>query len=368
MALDLINEFDSEKLCEYEGRMYLVRDNGAILRLPIEGKRHSNLDGKWTFGTKNDQIGYMIFASSIRVHRVVCTAFHGLAPEPNMVVDHIDTNRCNNRPENLRWVTRLDNVLLNDITRKKVEYLCGSIDAFLNDPSILRSLALPPNLAWMKTVTKEDAARTKKRLDEWAKLPSAPSLDRESEYRVYSKTPVDIHSDTVFSKEEIEDAKTWNKDMGPYPFMPWRDQVSIIEEETKRHYFEQLALKDALTPGAKQLNWKTLTEFPQCPDNISSTPLQDYLSRLSKGEIFCRNQYPESPVYNAAVSEDGSHISVLTKMTGATDYALAEVSFEDGFFIHKSIRTFFTEKGANKYFTLSLGREWDGGPVLEDGC
>ncbi|WP_294143305.1 HNH endonuclease signature motif containing protein [uncultured Sanguibacteroides sp.] len=32
------------------------------------------------------------------------------------VVDHIDTNRQNNRIENLRWLTKLENVLLNPIS------------------------------------------------------------------------------------------------------------------------------------------------------------------------------------------------------------------------------------------------------------
>ena len=34
----------------------------------------------------------------------------------------------------------------------------------------------------------------------------------------------------------------------------------------------------------------------------------------------------------------------------------------------ESIRTFFTEEGAEKYYTLSLGKEWAGGDVLEDYC
>ena len=68
------------------------------------------------------------------------------------------------------------------------------------------------------------------------------------------------------------------------------------------------------------------------------------------------------------MSENQNHLAVLTEISGVTNYALSEVRFENGFFIHKSIRTFFTEDGANKYFTLSLGKEWDGGDVMEDYC
>ena len=37
-------------------------------------------------------------------------------------IDHIDTNRCNNRKENLRWFTKLENALNNEITRNKIIY------------------------------------------------------------------------------------------------------------------------------------------------------------------------------------------------------------------------------------------------------
>ena len=68
------------------------------------------------------------------------------------------------------------------------------------------------------------------------------------------------------------------------------------------------------------------------------------------------------------MAEDGSHLSVLTELSGVTKYALSEVYFQDGFFVHKSIRTFFTEEGAQKYFVESLGREWTGENVMEEYC
>ena len=104
------------------------------------------------------------------------------------------------------------------------------------------------------------------------------------------------------------------------------------------------------------------------PTEITDTPLQDYLSRLTKGAIYTRNRWGESPVYDAAMAEDGSHLAVVTEISGATNYALSEVRFQNGFFIHESIRTFFTEEGAQKYFAESLGREWTGGDVMEDYC
>ncbi len=331
---NLLDVFEREMQCDYKGRHYLARDNGSIMRLPKEGSKSSKWDNVWTFGIKNPENGYMFFAGNIRVHQVVCTAFHGPEPEPHMVVDHIDTNRCNNRPENLIWRTRLENALFNDATRKKIVYLCGSVEAFIDNPSILRNKALSPDISWMRTVTKEEAAICKKHVDEWAALDSKPA---SSGKRL---------GDWIFSNGEI---------------LRLEDLDSLDAEEMDPPI-------DSLTPGVKQQNWKTPTEFLQIPQMITDTPLLDYLSHLTKGAIYCRNQYGESPVVEAAMSEDGSHLAVYTKISGVTSYALSEVRFRDGAFIHKSIRTFFTEEGAQKYFAESLGREWTGGDVFEDYC
>lgn len=141
-----------------------------------------------------------------------------------------------------------------------------------------------------------------------------------------------------------------------------------IEAETARHYEEQLSLKESLTPGAKQVHWKIPTEFPLCPNTHTKTPLQDYIANLIPTAVFCQNQYYHSEVIKAELSLDEKHIAVLTTTSGVTNFALTEIRYEDGFYIHESIRTFFTEDGAKKYHTLSLGKEWTGGDVLEDYC
>ncbi len=154
---ELLNLFESEKECDYKEEHYSVRDNGSILRHAKEGKKSRKLDKIWTFGKVNPNTGYLEYGGE-RVHRIVATAFHGTPPNSEYVVDHIDTNRQNNRPKNLRWVTRLENILLNEITRTKIEKLTGlPIRAIFSNISILRTFNLPPNLSWMSTVSKEEA-------------------------------------------------------------------------------------------------------------------------------------------------------------------------------------------------------------------
>ncbi len=338
-----LNVFDCEMRCEYKDRAYLVRNNGAILRLPREDRKPSPNDNVWTFGKKAPQSGYMVFSSCVRVHQVVCTAFHGPAPRPNMVVDHIDTNRCNNRPENLRWLTKLENILNNPITRAKVELICGSVEAFLENPGLLRDHESEnSNFEWMRDVTKEEAEFSLARWRDWADKP-------------------------------LEERRSKGNGLGEWIYKPapryYPNKTKAASGETDAIKPDNgLGLKNSLTPGAKQLNWRTPSAFPQTPQTISSAPLQDYLDRLPKGTLFSHSQVGDSIVFDAAISEDGSHLAEISRITGATKYALCEITFENGYFVHKSIRTFFTEKGAIKYFTLSLGREWTGGDVLEDFC
>lgn len=47
----------------------------------------------------------------VPVHRLVCMAFHGEEGYiKGLFVDHIDTNRANNRADNLHWVTQRENM------------------------------------------------------------------------------------------------------------------------------------------------------------------------------------------------------------------------------------------------------------------
>lgn len=47
---------------------------------------------------------------TMRVHEVVCTAFHGPKPSPDHEVAHANGDKADNRPGNLRWATRLENM------------------------------------------------------------------------------------------------------------------------------------------------------------------------------------------------------------------------------------------------------------------
>lgn len=359
---DLIEVFDRQEPCEYRGRNYLVRDNGSILRLPIDKEHPTRLDNIWTFGKKRDT-GYMAFTGNIMAHQIVCTAYHGPSPHPDMVVDHIDTNRCNNRPENLRWVTRLENVLNNPATRKKIIFHCGSIEAFIANPSMLNKMDLPHDISWMRPVAKEAAEICRRNIERWAKVDSSP---------VSNKTGKSI-GDYVFSDEEMETVRAWNGGQLLPPQKTYAQQKAEIEAESLRQYERDYGLKDSLTPGAKQLNWKTPTEFPLCPGESGDRSFAAYLDNLKKGGVFTRTEYSDGGVVlDYGFNPTDNAIYVLTYKEEAKDdpvgkpWALCKITLQGRFFVHENEGSFFHEDGGKKYFTLAMNREWTGGEVYDD--
>lgn len=192
-----IDDFYEIRECDYNNEHYSVRDNGAVYRHARVGKRVRKFDNMWTFGKPNYETGYLMLSSE-RVHRIVAYAFHGEPPTIQHVVDHIDTNRQNNRPENLRWVTKLENVLNNPITRARIEMVCGSIDAFLNNPSLLQGHEnVDRNFGWMKTVSSEEAKASYTNLLNWAKNKPKPQGGKMGDWifqekKNYSSTPYSL--------------------------------------------------------------------------------------------------------------------------------------------------------------------------------
>ncbi len=171
---NLLDTYTLDLECNYKGERYSVRDNGAVLKHP-NNKRTRPTDNKWTFGKQNSRNGYM-FIASVRIHQIVATAFHGVPPTKEYVVDHIDTNRANNRPENLRWVTRMENVLINPITVKRIESICNcNIEDFVTSPQKYTHLLsnAPTDIQWMRTVSSEQAEECLRNLTNWAKSDKA---------------------------------------------------------------------------------------------------------------------------------------------------------------------------------------------------
>ncbi len=308
MRADLLDDYASEREVDYQGERYLVRDNGAVCRKSRAGQRRRKLDDVWTFGAPNDSTGYMHLGSHI-VHRIVALAFH-VQPSEQHVVDHIDTNRRNNRADNLRWVTRLENLLVNPITRAKIVLAYGSLDAFFKDPSAISNRA--PGFSWMRTVSKSEAEESRRRLLEWAESDLALKGGQLGEW-VYGLRTRNAHS--AVESQDIQSA----------------------------------------TPMAIQRNWKTIGEFPACPESIGADPLSEYAARLEPGTVFHASTFGDTVTEMAG--ENAALLGVLCRMPqpSAKDWALSKITVENGKFVHESMGTFFSLDGALNAYRKLLG-------------
>ena len=320
-----LEDFKQEKECVYKNERYAVRDNGAVLRYPLDGKRSRPSDNKWTLGKLNTKTGYLEIAS-VRIHRIIATAFHSESPTKEHVVDHIDTNKQNNRPDNLRWVTRLENILLNPITARRIEIICGSVEAFLADPSKFKDKFTDPNYEWMCAVTAEEAQISLERMLSWANNNKPLKGGSLGEW--------------IYNREIIETPTT-----------------------TKPNYML------SKTPNAAQrINYFTdkPNEYPSTPQAFEGNPLTTYHDNLKEGAPFFRNHNGEYIVVKHGFSKDKHSLYVMTKsayvwrerengehipvpvaelsekiLDKNLPHSLTEITYEDGLFIHTKMELGF---------------------------
>lgn len=93
---------------------YAVSNHGRICRVGATTRYRAS---RKMLGVKPGRNGYRAVAlhadgkqRSTSVHVVVCETFHGPRPSEDHEVAHFDGDRLNNRADNLRWATRVENM------------------------------------------------------------------------------------------------------------------------------------------------------------------------------------------------------------------------------------------------------------------
>lgn len=323
----ILTDFNQVTNCFYKGEHFSVRDNGSVLRHARDGKRFRKDDNNWTWGKPNAKTGYMEIGSE-GVHRIVAKAFHGAPPSKEYVADHIDTNKKNNRPDNLRWVTRLENILLNPITAKRIAIVCGSVENFLADPLKFRDRFQEPNIKWMQSVSIEEARTSKERLMAWATSES-----------------------TCLAGGTLDE---------------W-----IFKEKSDVAEVDEPEFTPSETLNALQKNWKTVNSFPCCPTEVCQSPVKTYAENLKIGIAFSRNRFSTSIINEFTLSNDESTLWIICKDSDSNAvkaWSLAQVTYSDNLFVHTGFGQFFEEIGVKKQLILAQGKEWTGGDSIDDFC
>lgn len=320
-----IDDDNEVRDCTYKDEHYSARSDGAVMRHRRKGMRKRKFDEVWSFGIPNINTGYMDFCGE-RVHRIVATAFHGPAPSEQHVVDHIDTNRRNNRPENLRWLTKLENILSNEITRKKVELICGSIEEFLANPWLLYGHEKEDkNFSWMRNVTPEEAQISLARLKEWANKPSQPKGGTMGDW-IFQEIPRPAIDSAIVYKEpafpDVSDMREEAFDVSP-------TMNDVIEEDKPLQV-------QSLTPNAIQLDWKYPVAFPCCPQTYSGNPLDAYMANLEEGKVFSTNDWGDSTVLSFGMPKPDCLWVMCSISIGWKTHAITKISFKDDIFYHEN--------------------------------
>lgn len=342
MPLINVNNYKEEKNCTYKNEEYLVRDNGAVLRKSRPNQRKRKDDDKWTFGRTDFKTKYL-FIGQHRVHIIVAIAFLGDPPTNEHVVDHIDTNRQNNRPENLRWLTRFENVVINKTTREKIEYCIGAdISDFLKDPAKYRDCLKGSNFEWMRSVTADEAQACLERFKDLSKKTlSANNAKNKLDEWIYKKKHVSLSPE-----EKVQ------------PYHHTERDISNRNSDISK----------SLSPLAVQENWRTPTDFVCCPTKISIDPVKQYMERIVEGGVFAENKYGRSDVEKSALIGDNKILVMTFDKTQVKAFGLVEIRYENGRYVHKSLGTFFSDIGAEKRFTIAQGLEWTGEDSIDDYC
>lgn len=328
-----VEDYIEERNCEYKGRLYSVRDNGAVYRHQKEGSRPAPLDNVWTFGKKDFSNGYMMIAG-LRVHQIVATAFHGMPESPNLVVDHIDNNKCNNRPSNLHWVTRLENALNNPITRAKIEMVC-SIEEFIQNPSILRGHEQKHSqFNWMRAVTPAEAKASYEKWLQWAKLPIEERKSKGGEAGEWLyENPEQGRTSEVLSHSKISASSTW----------------ANATRELNEAYEKQNSYFDGFKRWGIALVDRTEESiFPLAPLSTSGGEdvINKYRNSLIPDADFLISRYYKTIVKDVVYFEEERKLRVLSERLNAqrTPLYIFEIWANDDIIYHKFVGSYSLSK------------------------
>jgi hypothetical protein len=138
--------------------------------------------------------------------------------------------------------------------------------------------------------------------------------------------------------------------------------------QQKKNTFNNIIEKKS-TKNYIQMNWKDEQNFQNCPNTISSSPIEDYFKNLKIGNVFCISERfgQEQLIEEFELTDKKDKIWVLSYNKGQVkEYGLVEIEFKNNLYSHIAHGTFMTLIGAKKQMTLKQGKEWSGEDSIDD--
>lgn len=141
------------EILEYIKQNFVYNSNGTLTRLD---RKNSN--------GSLDKDGYLILkikGKKYRAHRVVYALINGRFP--NGEIDHINRNRLDNRIENLREVTRKENI---KNTTKKINKDTGVIGVYIDKlPQLKKKYAVKTKNKTFRFYTLQEAVNKRSEIN-----------------------------------------------------------------------------------------------------------------------------------------------------------------------------------------------------------
>ena len=117
--------------------------------------------------------------------------------------------------------------------------------------------------------------------------------------------------------------------------------------------------KASLTSSARQRYWRTPTEFPFCPKEVTEDGLEVYLNNLKVGDVFSKNdKYDPYYVVDRGMGKDHKSLLVLTtnRKDDFLSWALTTITIENNKYVHENTEAKLGEKMTTKLFMFLTGQ------------
>lgn len=322
---------------------YLADSEGNIYN-PLKVKVNTQNREGYRVASVHSSSGVRISASA---HSLIATAYHGNPVSPCNCVNHRDLNRANNRPDNLEWVTPLQNNIHLKVMKQDNHRFCvvgirtnpdGSLytEGFLSVWDAEDKTDVPHLAVW-------DSIKDDVVVQNWrfsfkkysGNIPKELQKEKIKERKaVDGKVPTkgvkfrDIDSGEVITFDSFIDA---GKHFDTYPShihqaIPYRDVVRVFKKQYQVAYLDQefLPITDLDIEKARGRGKKEVAAYRHSANKLymytSATEFIQH-SQLTKPTVFYalnKNDFRKIGDWSAVYSEGDNVVNLLNRVKGSS--------------------------------------------------